>query len=116
MSRTILAQAFKVQCPDPTAKLVLLNLADKAEASGYCCCPFISLLARRTGLDEPTVRECLKLLERKRLIRIDRFGRKRIWIGYYLAAELVKRPTRRPKASLSLPDLDWPFVIPSASP
>jgi hypothetical protein len=102
MSRKkMIAWAFSRQCPNSNAKLVLLHLSARADAKGYCCWAPYSLVAWETELDQRCVRACIKLLAKHSLLRIERYGRNRLEVGYHLAVELLNRPPRRPRAGRS---------------
>lgn len=62
-SRTV----WEMTLPDPIEKLVLLSLADRANAAGTCW-PGQKTVARDTGLAERTVRSKLRQLEDRGLI------------------------------------------------
>lgn len=61
MSIHAVSAAFKYDCPNPSAKLVLLALANYANAEGVAY-PSVDLVSKETGLSERTVRSCLKAL------------------------------------------------------
>lgn len=63
--------AWEQQTAKPTAKLVLLKLADNANDDGLSW-PGKAYLARHTGLSETSVKAALKLLETDGLVRIIR--------------------------------------------
>lgn len=60
--------AFDQKCPSPSAKLVLLKLADHADDDGKCW-PSQSVVARDCGLSRQTVNEQIGALVRLGLIR-----------------------------------------------
>jgi pyocin large subunit-like protein len=92
---------------DPTARHVLLVLADYAGPEGFAAHPPVQTLAQETGLSERTVRAKLDHLEAEGLIRRDRTmvgvltaqaGGKPIWYDLVLD---FKAPTPVP-TTLSL--------------
>ncbi len=62
--------AFRVQCPSPLAKLVLLKLADHANDEGECW-PSQGRIARDCGLPRETVNRQVKALSTAGLIRVE---------------------------------------------
>lgn len=89
MAGKIVGWAFQQPC-SPTAKLVLVKLADSSNKSGYCW-PSISRIVEHTGLAERTVRKNLRLLEQTGLVLIERRkrGNRPTSNGYQLALEPV---------------------------
>ena len=65
--------AFNQSTPNPSAKLVLLALADHADEHGHCW-PGIARIEQRTGLSRSTVIRALAELETGRLIERTRRG------------------------------------------
>jgi DNA-binding transcriptional MocR family regulator len=65
--------AFNQPTPNPSAKLVLLALADHADEHGHCW-PGIGRIEQRTGLSRSTVIRALAELETGRLIERTRRG------------------------------------------
>ena len=79
MSNEALSWAWGVPCA-PTAKLVLVAIADRANAAGECF-PSSRDIVERTGLAERTVRLSLRELERIGALRTDfRAGRSTIYV------------------------------------
>jgi hypothetical protein len=70
MSGKVVGWAFEQKTRTPTAKLILVKLADNANEDGYCW-PSVSLIVKHTGLSERAVRENLRHLEADGLIRVD---------------------------------------------
>src|SRR5215472_8154305 len=69
MSVRAIDWAFKQQVGRPSAKLVLLALADHADADGKCW-PSHKTTATRTELSRDTVVRSVRLLESKGFIRV----------------------------------------------
>ncbi|MBU6189481.1 MAG: helix-turn-helix domain-containing protein [Betaproteobacteria bacterium] len=70
MSIRATAWAWTVQCA-PTAKLVLVALADHADETGLCW-PAVASLVNKTGLSERAVRSALRSLEAAAVITLGR--------------------------------------------
>lgn len=89
MAGKIVGWAFQQPC-SPTAKLVLVKLADSSNKFGYCW-PSISRIVEHTGLAERTVRKNLRLLEQIGLVLIERRrrGNRPTSNGYQLVLEPV---------------------------
>lgn len=73
MAIATIAWAFEQRLANPTAKLVLLALADHADGNGLCW-PSISRLEQRTSLSRSSVIRALAELEQLRLIERTRRG------------------------------------------
>lgn len=83
-----MAWALKQQrITDPTARHVLLCLANYAGADGCAAFPSVDTISKDTGLSERTIRAKLDLLLASGLIRMGNQG---------VAAAFVKRADRRP--------------------
>lgn len=67
MSVVAMAWAWERQCGSPSAKLILMSLADFANQDGECF-PSVALLAKLTEQSASTVRRRLQELENDRLI------------------------------------------------
>lgn len=79
MSNEALAWAWRVPCA-PTAKLVLVALADRANEAGECF-PSSRDIIERTGLAERTIRLALRELEAMGALRSEfRAGRSTIYV------------------------------------
>lgn len=74
--------------PSPTARHVLLVLANYAGETGRGAFPAVATLARQTGLSERTVQSSLSALAEAQVIRPGNAAVAAAWIG---------RPDRRPK-------------------
>lgn len=61
MSVEIMAQAWRVPCPSPATKLVLVALADNANDQGVCW-PSVPHVARKCGLNERSVQRAIAAL------------------------------------------------------
>ena len=70
MSIHAVSAAFKHDCPSPTAKLVLLALANYADADGLAY-PSVKKIVSETGLSERAVRSALKVLVEAGAIEIE---------------------------------------------
>jgi len=68
--------AWAQEITSPTARLVLLCLADHADEDGVCW-PSQARIARKTGLSERAVRDALKVLDTDGLGLISRESRNR---------------------------------------
>src|SRR5665647_1419878 len=76
MSLTATRWAWGVPVGSATERLVLVYLADKANASEACCWPSQCTIAKATGLSERAVRKSLKSLESQgRICRVSKFAR-----------------------------------------
>ncbi|MFU8927770.1 helix-turn-helix domain-containing protein [Acinetobacter puyangensis] len=71
MSYTITDQIRKLKVGNPTAKAVLLRLADYANDNGECF-PSISLLADETEFSVRAIKTAIDLLEEVKIIQVDR--------------------------------------------
>lgn len=69
MSRTCTEWAWRLEIKPATLKLVLLNLADRADNDGFRCYPSIDRIAKDTGLNKKTVQQNIKILIERGLIR-----------------------------------------------
>jgi len=69
MSIAYLSAAFAIEGLRPTAKLVLLKLADNANDDGYCY-PSRAHIERHTGLSKSTISRTVKQLAEKGIIEI----------------------------------------------
>lgn len=79
MSNEALSWAWTVPCP-PTAKLVLLSIADRANAAGECF-PSVRDMVARTGLKERAIQYAMRELERGGWLRREfRAGRANIYV------------------------------------
>lgn len=82
-------QWAKAQPLSPTCKLVLVMLADRANADGECW-PSVATLMVETGVSERTVQEALRFLEQHGAIeRRDRPGTSRV---YKMTMQAVSAP------------------------
>lgn len=72
MSAAASAWALEVRAGSPTAKLVLLVLADRHNKDTGKCCPSIALLAKDSELSESTVKKSLRDLEGLGIITRER--------------------------------------------
>ena len=88
-----MSACWELQMP-PTAKAVLISLADNANDTGHCW-PSISCIARRTCFGRTAVIEAIKWLETVGALRADRTDRYRttyiITPGKYSADKLVRQ-------------------------
>src|SRR5262249_38352716 len=69
MSIRAINWAFKQQVGKPSAKLVLVTLADHADADGKCW-PSLRTIAARTELSRDTILRSVRLLESKGFLRV----------------------------------------------
>jgi Helix-turn-helix domain len=82
MSHSMLSAAWNHQCPNSTAKLVLVNLADHHNDKTGLCCPSLERLARQCGLSKKGAILQIKKLERVGALRAIR-GRGRRKVNEY---------------------------------
>lgn len=71
MSYTITDQIRKIKVGNPTAKAVLLRLADYANDRGECF-PSITLIAEETEFSTRAIKTAIDLLEEVNIIQVDR--------------------------------------------
>lgn len=71
MSIEATSWALNVQCPNPTAKLVLIGLANHAHADGTCAWPSVETLAHYAGCNRRTAQRNLRVLADAGLIVED---------------------------------------------
>src|SRR5262249_34741264 len=88
MSIPAINWVFKQQIGKPSAKLVLVTLADHADADGKCW-PSLRTIAARTELSRDTVVRSIRLLESNGFIRVvhRHNGRSATSNMYYLNCE-----------------------------
>ena len=67
----ILAKAWEAQCDESSDKLVLVYLADRANANGKAW-PHVPTIVRDTGLGRSTVIESMKRLESRKHVSVSR--------------------------------------------
>lgn len=72
MSFDAMAKVWAMDIKPATNKLVLLALADAANAETGLCCPSVKYIARRTGLDRKCVMRAVARLEKDGLILVNR--------------------------------------------
>lgn len=72
MSFDQMAKVWAMDIKPATNKLVLLALADAANAETGLCCPSVKYIARRTGLDRKCVMRAVARLEKDGLILVKR--------------------------------------------
>lgn len=70
MSTAVMSKCWPLQMP-PTAKAVLISLADNANDHGYCW-PSISTIAQRTCFSERAIQGAIKWLESVGAVKADR--------------------------------------------
>jgi DNA-binding transcriptional MocR family regulator len=105
--------AFTQRLDNPTAKLVLLALADHADSNGLCW-PSISRIEQRTGLSRSSVIRALADLEERRLIARTRRGPTSN--SYTLPSVTVTPEKCQPDTSGSVTVTPKPSVEPSMKP
>lgn len=71
MSIQAVAQVLDFELADPSAKLILIGIANHTSPNGHCF-PSVRLLMRYSGLAESTVREKIRQLEEQKLIEVER--------------------------------------------
>jgi biotin operon repressor len=70
MSVAAMSWAWQQDCPTPTAKLVLLKLADNANDAGECW-PSLATIARHCGVERNTVWRVIRQLAERGLVRVE---------------------------------------------
>jgi hypothetical protein len=105
MSIKVIGWAFDQPMP-ASAKLVLLKLADNADAAGLAW-PSVRYISRKTGLSERTIRSCLRYLEKRGFIttqaQISRRGQgsNRYILNWRSGGTAPNTPSPRRNASTS---------------
>lgn len=94
MSLKAIAWAMEVTCPSPTAKLVLLTLADAHNGHTGDCYPSLARIVKSTGLSDSGVKAAIRSLEGNGLVNreveFDPTGRTR-GVRYHLACDNIGR-------------------------
>ena len=96
MSNALLTACWPLQMP-PTAKAVLVSLADNAHDDGHCW-PSLTSIAERTCFGRTAVIDAIKWLEANGAIKADRSDRYRttytVTPSCFVAGELVRLPNQ----------------------
>lgn len=83
MSVQLIAWAYKQRVGSPTAKIVLVTLANRANHDTGLCCPSVSRIAEEVECNEKTVRRALIMLCEKGFITRERTRRNDGTLGVY---------------------------------
>ncbi len=106
MSTQIMSACWKLQMP-PTAKAVLISLADNANDHGECW-PSLTTIAERTCFGRTAVIEAIKWLESAGLVKADRTDRYRTFYvltpANFDAEKLVRQDNQSGKRTSSPDD------------
>src|SRR6187399_1843993 len=79
MSIQMIAKVLDLELNDPSAKAVLIGLANHTSPEGQCF-PSVRRLMRYSGLSERTVRETIRRLKEMGLITVDeQLGKRSIY-------------------------------------
>lgn len=109
MSTVILSQCWPLQC-SPTAKLVLISLADQANDDGFCW-PSVESMIVRTGLSERAIQGALKGLEASRTIMRKR---RRHATTVYLVTPHLSTAPKHERVGIAITDATRDSVFASA--
>lgn len=106
MSTQIMSACWKLQMP-PTAKAVLISLADNANDHGECW-PSLTTIAERTCFGRTAVIEAIKWLESVGLVKADRTDRYRTFYvltpANFKSEQLVRQDNQSGKRTSSPDD------------
>lgn len=97
MSTVIIAQCWPLQMP-PTAKSVLISLADNANDHGYCW-PSLTKISERTCFGRTAVIDAVKWLEAHGVLRADRSDRYKT--TYIVTPQAYRQPDQSARRTSS---------------